>query len=41
MSTVDAEFERLLEFVRDARGFDYTGYRRPTLIRRFEKRSRR
>ena len=38
MSAVDAEFERLLEFVRDARGFDYTGYRRPTLIRRFGKR---
>ena len=38
MSTVDVDFERLLEFVRDARGFDYTGYRRPTLIRRFRKR---
>jgi two-component system CheB/CheR fusion protein len=38
MSAVDQEFERLLEFVRDNRGFDYTGYRRPTLTRRFEKR---
>jgi two-component system, chemotaxis family, CheB/CheR fusion protein len=38
MSTVDPDFERLLEFVRDSRGFDYTGYRRPTLVRRFEKR---
>jgi two-component system CheB/CheR fusion protein len=37
-SAVDDEFERLLEYVRDARGFDYTGYRRPTLMRRFEKR---
>jgi two-component system CheB/CheR fusion protein len=36
--SVDVEFERLLEFVRDVRGFDYAGYRRPTLIRRFEKR---
>ena len=34
----DPNFERLLEFVRDERGFDYTGYRRPTLMRRFEKR---
>jgi two-component system CheB/CheR fusion protein len=38
MSTIDPEFESLLEFVRDARAFDYTGYRRPSLIRRFEKR---
>jgi two-component system, chemotaxis family, CheB/CheR fusion protein len=35
---VDEAFERLLVYVRDARGFDYTGYRRPTLVRRFEKR---
>jgi two-component system, chemotaxis family, CheB/CheR fusion protein len=38
MSEPDPNFERLLEFVRDERGFDYTGYRRPTLMRRFEKR---
>jgi len=38
MSQPDPDFERLLEFVRDERGFDYTGYRRPTLMRRFEKR---
>jgi two-component system CheB/CheR fusion protein len=37
-ATVDPSFERLLEYVRDTRGFDYTGYRRPTLMRRFEKR---
>ncbi len=37
-AAVDPAFEALLEFVRDARGFDYTGYRRPTLMRRFEKR---
>ncbi|HKD94639.1 MAG TPA: CheR family methyltransferase [Gaiellaceae bacterium] len=38
MSEPDPKFEQLLEFVRDERGFDYTGYRRPTLMRRFEKR---
>ena len=38
MSAPDPAFESLLEFVRDARGFDYTGYRRPTLMRRFDKR---
>ena len=38
VSTPDPKFERLLESVRDERGFDYTGYRRPTLMRRFEKR---
>jgi two-component system CheB/CheR fusion protein len=38
MSAPDPGFEKLLEYVRDERGFDYTGYRRPTLIRRFQKR---
>ena len=38
MSAPDPGFEQLLEFVRDERGFDYTGYRRPTLMRRFQKR---
>jgi two-component system, chemotaxis family, CheB/CheR fusion protein len=38
MTDVDPSFEELLEFVRDARAFDYTGYRRPSLMRRFEKR---
>jgi two-component system, chemotaxis family, CheB/CheR fusion protein len=38
MSQPDPSFESLLEFVRDERGFDYSGYRRPTLMRRFEKR---
>jgi two-component system CheB/CheR fusion protein len=38
MSEPDPDFEHLLEFVRDERGFDYTGYRRPTLMRRFQKR---
>ena len=34
MTTPDPEFEALLEYLRDERGFDYTGYKRPTLIRR-------
>jgi two-component system CheB/CheR fusion protein len=38
MTQIDPEFESLLEYVRDARGFDYTGYKRPTLMRRFQKR---
>jgi two-component system CheB/CheR fusion protein len=38
LSAPDPEFEALLEFVRDNRGFDYTGYKRPTLIRRVQKR---
>jgi two-component system, chemotaxis family, CheB/CheR fusion protein len=38
MSEPDPSFERLLAYVRDARGFDYSGYRRPTLMRRFSKR---
>jgi two-component system, chemotaxis family, CheB/CheR fusion protein len=38
MSEPDPAFEALLEFLRDGRGFDYTSYRRPSLMRRFEKR---
>ncbi len=38
MTDSDPGFEALLEFLRDGRGFDYTSYRRPTLMRRFEKR---
>jgi two-component system CheB/CheR fusion protein len=34
----DVEFEGLLEFLRDERGFDFTGYKRPSLIRRISKR---
>ena len=34
----DNEFEVLLDFIRRNRGFDFTGYKRPSLIRRFEKR---
>src|SRR5207237_10611083 len=38
VNAVDPGFEELLAFVRDARAFDYTGYRRPTLMRRFQQR---
>jgi two-component system CheB/CheR fusion protein len=34
----DPAFEALLEHVRLDRGFDYTGYKRQSLMRRFEKR---
>jgi two-component system CheB/CheR fusion protein len=34
----DPEFEALLEFLRDERGFDFTGYKRPSLMRRISKR---
>ena len=38
MTSPDPEFEALLAYLRDERGFDYTGYKRPTLIRRVQKR---
>src|SRR5262245_34579797 len=38
MSQPDPAFENLLEFLRDNRGFDYTSYRRPSLMRRCGKR---
>jgi two-component system CheB/CheR fusion protein len=34
----DPAFERLLDYVRDNRGFDFTGYKRPSLVRRVRKR---
>jgi two-component system CheB/CheR fusion protein len=34
----EAALEPLLTFVRDARGFDFTGYKRSTLTRRIRKR---
>ena len=34
----DGAFEALLEFIRDNRGFDFTGYKRPSLRRRIDKR---
>jgi two-component system CheB/CheR fusion protein len=35
----DPAFEALLDYVRENRGFDYTGYKRPSLVRRFAKRA--
>ncbi|MGH3565219.1 MAG: hypothetical protein ACRDRH_04140 [Pseudonocardia sp.] len=32
------ELTRLLEFIRDARGFDFTGYKHTSLTRRIRKR---
>src|SRR5262249_12101720 len=32
------DFEQLLEFIKKQRGFDYTGYKRASLSRRFQKR---
>jgi two-component system CheB/CheR fusion protein len=33
-----AELDQLLDFIRDERGFDFTGYKRPSLERRIRKR---
>src|SRR5690349_20616131 len=38
MTETDARFEALLEYLRDSRGFDFTGYKRGTLQRRVAKR---
>jgi two-component system CheB/CheR fusion protein len=32
------DFENLIEYLRDARGFDFTGYKRPSLVRRVSQR---
>ncbi|HEU4457194.1 MAG TPA: CheR family methyltransferase [Longimicrobium sp.] len=37
-TATDPRFEALLEFLRDGRGFDFTGYKRSTLVRRVNKR---
>ena len=34
----DGKFERLLEFLQQSRGFDFTGYKRPSLLRRVARR---
>ncbi len=34
-----SDFERLIEFLRDARGFDFTGYKRASLMRRVTQRA--
>jgi two-component system, chemotaxis family, CheB/CheR fusion protein len=36
----DASFERMLNFLRDSRSFDFTGYKRPSLMRRVRHRMR-
>ena len=33
-----ADFERLINFLRDSRGFDFTGYKRASLLRRVSQR---
>src|SRR5579871_1553142 len=35
---VNPEFEALLEYLKSSRGFDYTGYKRSSLMRRIRKR---
>ncbi|MFE1748642.1 CheR family methyltransferase [Coleofasciculus sp. H7-2] len=37
-STINPEFEALLEYLKRSRGFDFTGYKRSTLMRRVLKR---
>src|SRR5262245_15380685 len=40
-ATADATaFERLLVYLKDVRGFDFTGYKRPSLLRRVRHRMR-
>jgi two-component system CheB/CheR fusion protein len=34
----DPQFEQLLQFLKDSRGFDFTGYKRSSLMRRVERR---
>ena len=34
----DQKFEALLEYIQRSRGFDFTGYKRPSLMRRVFKR---
>jgi two-component system CheB/CheR fusion protein len=38
MDPVDPEFEALLAYVKEARGVDFTGYKRPSLMRRVQRR---
>ena len=35
---IDPEFEALLEYIHRSRGFDFTGYKRSSLVRRVIKR---
>jgi hypothetical protein len=36
----DASFERMLNFLQDSRSFDFTGYKRPSLMRRIRHQMR-
>src|SRR3954447_15679645 len=36
--STDPSFEALLEFLREERGFDFTGYKRASLMRRVQRR---
>src|SRR5829696_3721649 len=38
MSEIDQDFEALLRHLKDARGFDFTGYKRTSLVRRVQRR---
>jgi len=38
MSGEDTSFEALLEFLQQSRGFDFAGYKRPSLMRRVSRR---
>jgi two-component system CheB/CheR fusion protein len=38
MTSVDPQFEALLVYLKDARGFDFTGYKRSSLMRRVNRR---
>jgi two-component system CheB/CheR fusion protein len=38
MEQVDTDFEDLLTYLKETRGFDFTGYKRSSLIRRVERR---
>jgi len=38
MTEIDPEFEDLLTYLKEARGFDFTGYKRSTVVRRVQRR---
>jgi|tagenome__1003787_1003787.scaffolds.fasta_scaffold20924853_2 two-component system CheB/CheR fusion protein len=38
MNPVDPQFEALLSYLKEARGFDFTGYKRSSLMRRVDRR---
>jgi two-component system, chemotaxis family, CheB/CheR fusion protein len=38
MTAVDPQFEELLAYLKETRGFDFTGYKRSTLVRRVQRR---